>query len=70
MYSPTITISPPASRVKTYKVAVLGSGGVGKSCLSLRYVKSTFVDIYDPTIEDAFRHQTGACVGPWSKHRC
>eukprot|EP01095_Lingulamoeba_sp_RSL-Kostka_P008402 TRINITY_DN27_c0_g1_i1.p1 TRINITY_DN27_c0_g1~~TRINITY_DN27_c0_g1_i1.p1 ORF type:complete len:272 (-),score=96.16 TRINITY_DN27_c0_g1_i1:141-956(-) len=46
------------SRVKTYKIAVLGSGGVGKSCLSLRYVKSTFVDIYDPTIEDAFRHQT------------
>jgi len=46
------------TRVRTYKVAVLGSGGVGKSCLSLRYVKSTFVDIYDPTIEDAFRHQT------------
>jgi len=24
----------------------------------MRYVRSTFVDIYDPTIEDAFRHQT------------
>jgi len=47
-----------SSKVKTYKIAVLGSGGVGKSCLSMRYVRSTFVDIYDPTIEDAFRHQT------------
>jgi len=47
-----------SSKVKSYKIAVLGSGGVGKSCLSMRYVRSTFVDIYDPTIEDAFRHQT------------
>jgi len=46
------------SKVRTYKVAVLGAGGVGKSCLSLRYVKNSFVDVYDPTIEDAFRHQT------------
>ncbi len=34
-----------------YFAAVLGAGGVGKSCLSLRYVKNAFVDIYDPTIE-------------------
>jgi len=46
------------SRVRVYKIAVLGAGGVGKSCLSLRYVKNSFVDVYDPTIEDAFRHQT------------
>jgi len=46
------------SRVKMYKIAVLGAGGVGKSCLSLRYVKNAFVDVYDPTIEDAFRQQT------------
>jgi len=54
------------TRVRQYKVAVIGSGGVGKSCLSLRYVRSTFVDVYDPTIEDAFRHHTvvdgNACV--------
>jgi len=43
-------------RVRVYKIAVLGAGGVGKSCLSMRYVKNAFVDIYDPTIEDAFRH--------------
>jgi len=43
---------------RSYKVAVIGSGGVGKSCLSMRYVRDAFMDIYDPTIEDAFRHQT------------
>jgi len=45
-------------KVRTYKIAVLGAGGVGKSCLALRYVRNSFVDVYDPTIEDAFRHQT------------
>jgi len=43
---------------KRFKIAVLGPGGVGKSCLTIRYTKSTFVESYDPTIEDAFRHQT------------
>jgi len=42
---------------KRYKIAILGPGGVGKSCLTIRYTKSTFVESYDPTIEDAFRHQ-------------
>jgi len=47
-----------SSHVRMYKIAVLGAGGVGKSCLSLRYVKNALVDVYDPTIEDAFRQQT------------
>eukprot|EP00300_Choanocystis_sp_HF-7_P039399 c5795_g1_i1.p1 GENE.c5795_g1_i1~~c5795_g1_i1.p1 ORF type:complete len:297 (+),score=70.57 c5795_g1_i1:68-892(+) len=38
-----------------YKVAVLGGGGVGKSCLTMRYTRSTFVEQYDPTIEDSYR---------------
>lgn len=41
-----------------YKIAILGPGGVGKSCLTIRYTRNTFVESYDPTIEDAFRHQT------------
>ena len=38
-----------------YKIAVMGSGGVGKSCLTLRVKFNVFKDIYDPTLEDSYR---------------
>ena len=34
---------------------VLGSGGVGKSALTLRLITDNFVTEYDPTIEDNYR---------------
>lgn len=37
-----------------YKVAVLGSGGVGKTCVVLRLTRSTFDPEYIPTIQDYF----------------
>lgn len=37
------------------RLAVLGAGGVGKSALTLRYVRDYFVTDWDPTIEDAYR---------------
>eukprot|EP00030_Apusomonadida_sp_AF-17_P007520 a841657_138.p1 GENE.a841657_138~~a841657_138.p1 ORF type:complete len:293 (-),score=109.42 a841657_138:157-984(-) len=43
------------SSLEDYKVAILGGGGVGKSCITMRYCRSTFVETYDPTIEDSFR---------------
>jgi len=36
-------------------VSVLGTGGVGKSALTLRFVRDFFVQDWDPTIEDAYR---------------
>mmetsp|Transcript_13263 Transcript_13263/g.25179 ORF Transcript_13263/g.25179 Transcript_13263/m.25179 type:complete len:194 (-) Transcript_13263:249-830(-) len=36
------------------KIAVLGSGGVGKSCLTLRLTTGNFEDEYDPTIADLY----------------
>lgn len=39
--------------VESYKIAVLGGGGVGKSCITMRFCRSIFIDVYDPTIEDS-----------------
>merc|ERR1719382_1624053 len=36
-----------------YRIVVLGSGGVGKSALTLRLISEE----YDPTIEDSYRKQ-------------
>ena len=38
-----------------YQVVVLGSGGVGKSALTVQFVSGRFMEKYDPTIEDFYR---------------
>jgi small GTP-binding protein len=40
-----------------YKFAVLGSGAVGKSCIVVRYIRDSFTEQYDPTIEDSYQKQ-------------
>ncbi|KAJ9080709.1 hypothetical protein DSO57_1022112 [Entomophthora muscae] len=38
-----------------HKVIMVGSGGVGKSALTLQYMYSDFVEEYDPTKADSYR---------------
>jgi Ras-related protein Rap-1B len=40
--------------MKEYKLVILGSGGVGKSALTVQFVQGIFVGTYDPTIEDCY----------------
>ena len=39
----------------TYRVAVFGLGGVGKSSLTIRFISNEFCAVYDPTIEESYR---------------
>lgn len=38
-------------------VVILGDGGAGKSCITMRLIRSKWVDEYDPTIEDSYSTQ-------------
>jgi GTPase KRas protein len=62
------TVSPVANRSSPtggtvsglgteIRVVVVGSGGVGKSALTICFVQNHFIVDYDPTIEDSYRKQ-------------
>ncbi|GLG93285.1 Ras-like protein 2 [Gryllus bimaculatus] len=42
---------------QTYKLVVVGGGGVGKSAITIQFIQSYFVTDYDPTIEDSYTKQ-------------
>ncbi|KAJ3079271.1 hypothetical protein HK102_003910, partial [Quaeritorhiza haematococci] len=38
-----------------HKIIMVGSGGVGKSALTLQYMYGDFIEEYDPTKADSYR---------------
>ncbi|XP_053326935.1 ras-related protein M-Ras [Spea bombifrons] len=49
----------------TYKLVVVGDGGVGKSALTIQFFQKIFVPDYDPTIEDSYLKHT-EIDGQWA----
>lgn len=49
--------SEKLAKMREFKVVVLGSGGVGKSALTVQFVSGCFIEKYDPTIEDFYRKE-------------
>ena len=43
--------------MRELKAVVLGSGGVGKSALTVKFVSGKFIERYDPTVEDFYRKE-------------
>lgn len=37
------------------QLVMLGNAGVGKTALCMRYMTNTWIDAYDPTVEDSYR---------------
>lgn len=44
--------------MREYKIVVLGSGGVGKSALTVQFVQGLFVEKYDPTVSEVDLEET------------
>jgi len=41
--------------MREFKIVVLGAGGVGKSALTVRFVRDNFIENYNPTIEEQYK---------------
>lgn len=41
--------------MREFKVVLFGSGGVGKSAITVQFVANRFVQNYNPTVEDVYR---------------
>lgn len=47
--------SKPQSAPELYKIIMVGTGGVGKSALTLQFMYDEFVQDYEPTKADSYR---------------
>ena len=55
---------PTCTDLVTYKLVVVGEGGVGKSAITIQFFQKMFVLDYDPTIEDSYIQHT-EIAGEW-----
>merc|ERR1712100_613558 len=55
--SNTNLIMPKKGELSLHKIIVVGSGGVGKSALTLQFMYGDFSEDYDPTSADSYRKQ-------------
>jgi len=53
--TPATPAKPEIIAGKSYKLVILGDGGVGKTAITIRFVSDRFVPDYDPTVEDAYK---------------
>lgn len=47
--------STKAPELPLHKIIIVGSGGVGKSALTLQFMYGDFSEDYDPTSADSYR---------------
>lgn len=59
----------PAVGPALHKVIMVGSGGVGKSALTLQFMYDEFVEDYEPTKADSYRKKVCENVNDQSKIR-
>jgi GTPase KRas len=55
----TLEINPVSSEpgeMRSYRICILGAGGVGKSAVTMRLLKDVFLIGYDPTLDERFQH--------------
>ncbi|KAJ3020043.1 hypothetical protein HKX48_001401 [Thoreauomyces humboldtii] len=57
--------APNRSDLPLHKIIMVGSGGVGKSALTLQYMYGDFIEEYDPTKADSYRKKV---LLPTSSH--
>ncbi|KAI8920382.1 small GTPase superfamily [Powellomyces hirtus] len=58
--------APNRSDLPLHKIIMVGSGGVGKSALTLQYMYGDFIEEYDPTKADSYRKKVHLSAGPSS----